>query len=614
MRMSVRPELVAAPQDLRDPVRKSLGHETCTKTRRAHAGSGFVEHIQHLRQSVQNPAILCREIWGTVRLDIDSERDFKHVQHRHVKGLPQHRGWVVAALLASRPLSAQSEAVPASSALYDHIEAISAFFPAAGVFLGERGVSARQVASYLERLRLTIEAAPPSARKNWAQRNLAELLQPVRSERSPSAAWRADIAGSDASNERMTANGLGSIDAVTNPFEARRDGWRVEKGAAASYSPTVAVRLPRCGAAVQPRFSSHVAEGRKERIWQGTVHRAYARGVWRNVALRVGADELLWGQSPIGALFISGNAPPLLAIAIATDSAFTLPWWFRFAGPTRATLMLADLGGEQDPPHAKLAGWQVSVMPWRRFELGVAVMTQTGGSGGPKATFLKRVIDLFPVIDALAPQHADLLFSNKLAGGNLRLRLPELSGLDLYYELQIDDFDGRRLRSSMVDDASHLIGARLPIVTRHGLLAIRGEWHNSALRIYEHTQFRSGVTYKRHLIGSPLGPHAAAGYLATTWQPTPRQGLELVLADERRDPALYSATTTQPRDRGFRFIRVTDDPDVRRARVLLTLRHAMPFGALALSVGHTLAWRTGQTKHGESLGQVTFSSVYLPRF
>jgi hypothetical protein len=531
-----------------------------------------------------------------------------------VNDVTQHRGWIVAALLAASPLRAQSENVPASSELYDRLEAISAFFPATGIFLGERGVSARQFSSYVERLRVTIERSPPSAKKDWAQRELAALLTYRPAERPLSAAWRADISGSDAANERITSNGLGSIDAVTNPFEARRDGWRVERGAAAAFSPTLAVRRARVGAAIQPRFSSHVAEGRTEWIWQGTLHRAYVRGSWRNIALRAGADELLWGQSPIGALFISGNAPPLAAIALAADSAFVLPWWFRALGPVRATLMLADLGAKQDPPHAKLAAWQVSINPWRRFELGVAVMTQTGGSGGPKATLFERVVDLFPVIDALAPQHADLQISNKVAGGNLRLRFPELSGLDLYYELQVDDFDGRRLRSSMTDDASHLIGARLPFVTRRGLFALRGEWHNSALRIYEHTQFRSGMTYKRHLIGSPLGPHAAAGYVTATWQPTPRRVFELLLADERRDPALYASTTTQPRDRGFQFIRLTDDPDVRRARAVLTVRQALPAGALSIVLGHTLAWRSGQPRHGEWLGQVTFSSAYLPAF
>ena len=539
-----------------------------------------------------------------------------------MRGFRQIRRGAILALLLASPLVAQSETVPASSGLYERLEAISAFFPAAGVFLGERGISARQFSEYLERLQRTIDRAPPGMRKEWAQRELRSALPAVTSPDTNSrssatiarAAWRSDVSGSDATNEAITGNGLGVLDAITNPFEARRDGWRLERGAAATFAPTLAVQRQRIAAVAQPRFSSHLAEGEKERVWQGTLERAYVRGVWRNVALRAGADEMIWGQSPIGALFISGSAPPLPAITLSTDTAFVLPWWFRVAGPVRATLMLADLGATQDPPHTKLAGWQVSIMPWTRFELGVTVLSQQGGSGGPKASFVKRVIDLFPVIDALAPQRADLLFSNKLAGGNLRLRFPELSGLDLYYELQIDDFDGRRLRSSMVDDASHLIGARLPVVTSYGLLAFRGEWLNSALRIYEHTQFRSGVTYRRHLIGNPMGFHAAAGYLATTWQPSTRRTFELLLADERRDPALYNVIVTQPRERGFQFIRMTDDPDVRRARAALAFKQAIPLGAISIVVGHNLAWRTGQAKESQWLGQLTLNSQYLPSF
>ena len=526
-------------------------------------------------------------------------------------------------LLASAPLGAQAVTVPASSGLYERLEAISAFFPVRGVFLGERSLSARQMSTFATRLDVAVDAAPASARKEWAARELRVIgaaLGALRDEGTSSrrpllrGAWRADVSGTDAITERVASNGQGSIDAFTNPFEARRDGWRLEKGAAAAFAPTGAIVAAAYAAAVQPRFSSYVSAGRKERVWQGTLHRAYLRGRYRNVALAVGAEEMLWGQSPIGALFISGNAPAPPAIALSTDTAFVLPWWFRFAGPVRGTLIVADLGGKQVPPHAKLAAWQVSIMPWSRFELGVAVLVQTGGSGGPKASFLERVVDLFPVIDALAPQHADLQISNKLAGGNLRWRFPELSGLDLYYELAIDDFDGRRLRSSMVDDAAHLLGARLPVLTSAGLFAFRAEWHKTSLRIYEHGQFQSGITYQSHIIGSPLGPHAAAGYFAASWSSAPGASVELLLADERRDPAQYANIFTGPRDTGFQFVRLTDDPDVRRARALLRVERALGAGAVRLAMGHNIAWRPGQPKRTEWLGQLTFGSAFLPTF
>jgi hypothetical protein len=254
------------------------------------------------------------------------------------------------------------------------------------------------------------------------------------------------------------------------------------------------------------------------------------------------------------------------------------------------------------------------MQPRPRFELGVAVLTHTGGDGGPKATFLERVIDLFPIIDALAPQHADLQISNKLAGGNLRLRFPELSNLDFYYELQIDDFDGRRLRSSFVDDAGHLLGIRVPVLVGNGQVTTRAEWHRTSLRLYEHAQFRSGVTYQGRLIGDPLGPHALGAYLSTEWRFSPLNAIALAVADEGRDPSLYTATVSGTRDRGFRFIRLTDDPEHRRRRALLSLEREVGTGALRLTVGYNRAWRSGQPARGEWLGRASYTSRRLLTF
>jgi hypothetical protein len=75
------------------------------------------------------------------------------------------------------------------------------------------------------------------------------------------------------------------------------------------------------------------------------------------VAVAIGANERRWGESPIGSMFISGDAPPLPAVSIGVDTAITLPWLFRLAGPVRGTVMVAELGGDQDPPRAKLPGW-----------------------------------------------------------------------------------------------------------------------------------------------------------------------------------------------------------------------------------------------------------------
>lgn len=527
--------------------------------------------------------------------------------------------WLAGLLLAwPVTLGAQAAAtVPASSLIYDRLESVSAYYPTQGVFLGERPLSRREVERVVTLLARRVQADSTSlGRQRWALDELELVRNAMASQRGRIAgrygaagvSWRGDMFSSRTAPVRITNNGLGEIDAVANPYAYARYGWPAIQGTIASVAPTAFwAPASALAVAVQPLASlTPVREGgwTSERL----VHRGYARGVFHNFALQVGPEGARWGQSPTGSMFLSGHAPPIPAMWLATDTAIVLPWLFRLAGPFRMTAMLGDLGASQNPPHARLAAWQASIQPWSRFELGVAVAAQTGGNGAPPATFLERLVDLFPIIDALAPQHADLQFSNKLAGGNLRLRIPELSGLDVYYELQIDDFDGRRLRSSFVDDAGHLLGARLPLLVGDDQITVRVEFHRTSLRLYEHAQFRSGYTYRERIIGNPLGPNARGGYINLGYRWTPVTAIELGVAEESRDPSQYTVVVSGDRDRGFSFIRQTDEPEVRGRRAALTMEHAIPAGAVRLSIGHHRAWRSGETPRGDWAGILTLST------
>lgn len=527
----------------------------------------------------------------------------------------QTRAWLVLVLLGAGALEAQSFTVPPSSDVYRRIEAVSAFFPVRGLHLGQRPMSRRELARVLSALERSVEAAVHhSARRAWALTELQRLRAGLGTDDTTAAsrvrtAMFGQVHASDARTERIEPNGLGLLDAVTNPFARRRLGWPTAPGVTATVAPTIAVSpLTSLGIVAQPRFSLVGNAGALRGDFE--VHRAYVRAVLTNVAVQLGADELLWGQAPAGALFISGNASPAPGLVVGTDTAFTMPWLFRLAGPVRMMGVLADLGPSQDPPHARLAGWLVSIQPWSRFELGVSVLVQTGGNGGPRATFLERLVDLFPAIDALHPAAADLQISNKIAGGNLRIRFPELSGLDVYYELAIDDFDGRRLKSSFIDDMGHLLGARVA----GGPVVWRAEYHKTSLRLYEHAQFRSGTTYRRHLIGSPLGPNARGAYLGAEWDLARNTRAMLTFGDERRDPSQFTVTVSADRDRGFRFIRVTDEPRLRGARASFALERTLPVGALRFAGGYHRAWRTGQPARHEWLGQVSVLTHAVPSF
>jgi hypothetical protein len=527
---------------------------------------------------------------------------------------------------ASSSLRAQSTAtVPASSAVYDRIEAVSAWYPVRGLFLGERPMSVRDAVRVVEALARRVDSAPAGERRVWALRQIAVLRDALDStERRDTPvrwSWRASGEGTNARVERIAPNGLGGFDTSTQRFtglKARRssfdgalDGIPVD-AAGMQLLPTLSAGGRAVAVVIEPMLSTPGAAADSGR-WAPALHRGYARAVWRNAALRVGPDEIRWGQSRNGALFISGNAAPLHAITLGTDTPITLPWLLRHAGAFRLTGLLADLGAGY-PDHARLAAWQGSIQPWTNFELGVAVVTHTGGSGGPPARFFERVVDLFPVIDALAPQHADLQISNKIAGGNLRIRVPRLSGLDFYYELAIDDFDGRRLRSSMVEDAGHLLGLRLPVMTRTGPLVARAEWQRTSLRLYEHAQFTAGYTFHQRLIGNPVGPNATTLLASLEGMPPSGASWRVEVADERRNPSIFSATSTAPADRGFRFVLDTLIPDFRRDRVTGWMERNLGPMTAGVTLGAARVWQSGGAKRTEWALQLALRRQFLRTF
>src|SRR5688572_7605220 len=102
------------------------------------------------------------------------------------KVLNQHRRWITPLLLAvPAALRAQPAAtVPASSGIYERLESISAYYPARGVFLGERSLSRREIDRIVALLnrRLTADSAD-SPRRRWARRELDAVTDALASRR-----------------------------------------------------------------------------------------------------------------------------------------------------------------------------------------------------------------------------------------------------------------------------------------------------------------------------------------------------------------------------------------------------------------------------------------------
>jgi hypothetical protein len=219
-------------------------------------------------------------------------------------------------------------------------------------------------------------------------------------------------------------------------------------------------------------------------------------------------------------------------------------------------------------------------MPTPRLELGGGLIDQMGGFGAPPLSFGERVKDLFPYVFLAFQPGGDRQASNKIASLEAHYRIPALRGLEVYYELDPDDFDLRRLWSIYWQDSGHLLGATQNL-TSDGRMFVNVELHRTSLRLYEHFQFASGVTYRDAIIGDPLGPNAIAGY-ATFNERIGMRLLQLSLATESRDPSQFTVYQNDASGNGWRFVRVTQDPRERRDRLTLELRRATDDAGFAL--------------------------------
>lgn len=484
------------------------------------------------------------------------------------------------------------------------VEQMLALVPVRGGIVGQRPYATREavrlataVADELTRRRRARgEAAELTAAEEraatLARALLAAYVPAGAAARAPAVTWRpldfawAHGVGAAEAARTIPSNGLGLLDARTLPPLDLRFGRPAVQGAVGSIETAHALGIGGWLAVVaQPRASLVVARRGGTRV-NVEPQRLYARAVAGNVAVQAGVDEWAWGQGggagarPTGA-FLSGAARPLRALSVGADTAFALPGWFARLGRWRAALLVADLGRDQNFPHAKLAAYKLNLAPTPTLEFGAGLMSHLGGRGAPPLAFGDRVRDLFPFT---LGEGGDRLSSNKVAALDARVRVPRWRGLTLAWELTADDFDVRRLGSTLWDDSGHLLTLSLPRLRDDGAVALDVHAQRTGIRIAEHFQYTSGLTYRGQLFGDPLGPHASSVGATLTWRPRPFDALALSLTREVRDASVYQVTTTGPNDEGFGFTLRAPRPVERRLRAAVLVERAVPGRGTSASV------------------------------
>ena len=450
--------------------------------------------------------------------------------------------------LGQRPISRALLAkvlLEAAQTLRDRQTAVSA--PHGATFLGELIAS----------LRSRFQIPEPSADDEM----LPSSISPLRE-------MTLDGIRSDAPTRLVpVSNGLGAIDARLNPLLGNRQGRTPIANSSALLETSHSIETRYVAFAVTPQLSLTSADGGSQRT-NLRIQELELRFRLRNVALDVGREYVVWGQGRDVGLLNSGNSPPLDLIKLSSEEPFKLPWFFHYLGPTRLSLFYADLGADQNFPHAHAIAYRANILPANWLELGASVYTKTGGRGAPPATTTARLIDLLPFLDASAYNNVfgtrgDFQFSDHYAGVDGRVRIPGLAS-SIFWEVLLNDFDVRRLTSVFWEDAGHVFGASLPPLVPSGRLRASVEYHHTGIRYYEHEQFLSGQTLHHVLTGDPLGPNAQGGYLYLDWLGAVDRPVGLQLAAERRSNDQY-AFVPEP---NFGFRRIESRPKEWRGRVV----------------------------------------------
>lgn len=236
-------------------------------------------------------------------------------------------------------------------------------------------------------------------------------------------------------------------------------------------------------------------------------------------------------------------------VKVANARPFRLPWLFRHLGPSKLSLFLADLGPNQHFPGSLLLGYKLSFLPFHSFEIGVSLVSEFGGEGSPPSSFWEKVVDPMPLLEDLV---GATRFSNKIAGGDLRIRIPRARGLEISAEAMFDDWV---LTSMFWQDAAYIFGVTVPRLTNTATVGLSAELHHTGIRFYRHFQFLSGMAMDGFIIGNNLGPDGNAAYAWIDWDVDDRNLLSFAGAYERRSTdryAGYSNIEQFPKEKRYR--------------------------------------------------------------
>jgi hypothetical protein len=413
------------------------------------------------------------------------------------------------------------------------------------------------------------------------------------------AAWvEGELGGGRSAGRPIPHNGVGQVDATINPLWAYRHGRAYGDRFTVASSAGLSVPLGRrwavtLGGRATALWASGSPAGKRDAV----LENASVRVLFGPVAVQVGRGGEVWGGPEGRGLLLSRNGPALNMLRVSTDRSLDLG----FLGGAEFSLLAADLGPNQNFPHAKLFGFRADVWPWQTVGFGLSVLNKQLGEGAPEATVGERIRDLTVLWGLVFGDDIDR-FSEKLVSLDIRVRVPEARGLQLRAGMVLTDFDKDRVGDVLDAGAAYHVSVEVPRLGTGG----RHSFALDAVRIgplvYRHHQFRSGLTVDGLLQGSALGPDARSLGLRYGYRP-------LGEAWEMEASAVWETRRADIYDRRFEpepdVYKTVDRPDESRVGTAVQFARGLWEGRLWVKVGLGLervigfAFEEGAARTGE---------------
>jgi hypothetical protein len=332
-------------------------------------------------------------------------------------------------------------------------------------------------------------------------------------------------------------NGLGGINAILQPLVQYRGGRHYQKGSNWSFETHHWARLGKYfSIQVEPRFQAQVARAPLEDENKLFVQRLNGRFTFEKLDLQIGRDSVDWGPTSRGGLVFSSNPRPLDFIKLSSISPFYMPFFFKHLGLFEMSFLAANLGPEQVFENPWLFVSKISTRRDEYLEFGMTGVLEMGGEGAPSVSFGQGFLDFFDF-----DNHDSR--TNKVVAFELIGRIPPLRGMELYLELQFEDFT-TNLNTMFVYDTSYLGGIYLPRLNSTGTLDFRLEYRRLSPRYSRSTLFTDGLTENQLLLGDPLGPDSFAVYSQFHYELNPTNLLSFSFQFSQRNNNLYEKNGT----------------------------------------------------------------------